>query len=149
MITVRVAQAVDGGQIVEFQLRMASETEGLQLDRATVEQGVAAVFDDPSRGQYLVAEVDGQIAGSLLCLPEWSDWRNGTVLWIHSVYVRPEYRRKGVFGRMYESLRQKVLADKDLKGLRLYVDKGNVPAQEVYRALGMNGEHYQLFEWMK
>jgi hypothetical protein len=42
-----------------------------------------------------------------------------------------------------------VNADDSLRGIRLYVDRRNVRAQEVYTRLGMNGEHYQVFEWMK
>jgi hypothetical protein len=32
--------------------------------------------------------------------------------------------------------------------LRLYVDTSNVGAQAVYTALGMNGDHYRVFETM-
>ena len=34
-------------------------------------------------------------------------------------------------------------------GLRLYVDKTNTSAQEVYTRLGMSKEHYELYEWLK
>ena len=33
-------------------------------------------------------------------------------------------------------------------GLRLYVDNSNSRAQTAYSALGMNGEHYRVFEDM-
>jgi GNAT superfamily N-acetyltransferase len=110
---------------------------------------VHAVYGDPGKGHYYVAEVDGQVAGSLLTIDEWSDWRNGTVLWIHSVYVRPEFRRRGVFRALYAHLKQKVESDAGLRGLRLYVEKDNRVAQNTYADLGMDGEHYKLFEWMK
>jgi len=32
--------------------------------------------------------------------------------------------------------------------LRLYVDTSNTRAQAVYAALGMNGDHYRVFEDM-
>src|SRR5665648_542980 len=84
---IRQAQQTDSSSIVEFQLAMAMETEQLQLNEPTVEKGVAAVFADSSKGIYYVAEIKGQVVGSLLTTFEWSDWRNGTVLWIQSVYV--------------------------------------------------------------
>ena len=90
---IRQALASDSAGIVEFQLAMAWETEQLQLDEPTVIKGVAAVFEDTSKGIYYVAEADGKVVGSLLTTFEWSDWRNGTVLWIQSVYVRPEFRK--------------------------------------------------------
>jgi GNAT superfamily N-acetyltransferase len=149
MICIRPATRSDAPTLVDFQVRMAAETEGMTLDPQTVTLGVAALFDHPERGQYYMAEEDGSPAGCLLTIPEWSDWRNGTVLWIHSVYVRPEFRRRGVFRAFYASLRRKVESDPTLKGLRLYVDKRNTSAQNTYTAMGMNGEHYQLFEWLK
>ena len=149
MIDIRPAREEDSAFIVASQIRMAAETEGVQLDRATVERGVRAVFDDPARGRYYLAELDGEPAGCLLTIPEWSDWRNGTVLWIHSLYVSPQHRRRGVFRAFYDHLRKMVAADESLRGLRLYVDKTNTRARKTYEAMGMDGGHYQTFEWMK
>ncbi len=148
-VIIRDGRPADTEHIVEFQIEMARETEGLNLQRATVTAGVQAVFEDPAKGAYLIAEVDGRIAGALLILPEWSDWRNGTVLWIHSLYVIPEARQRGVFRKLYATLQSRVKQSPELKGIRLYVDKDNHVAQNVYQALGMTGEHYQLYEWME
>ena len=139
----------DISDIVEFQIAMARETESVDLDRDVCTRGVAAVFDEPSRGRYFVAEEDGRVVASLLITYEWSDWRNGNVWWIQSVYVRPEFRRRGVYAGLYEYVKRLVEADQALRGIRLYVDERNRPAQEVYSRLGMNGEHYRVFEWMK
>jgi ribosomal protein S18 acetylase RimI-like enzyme len=80
---------------------------------------------------------------------EWSDWRNNTVVWVQSVYVLPEFRKKGVFNALYHTVKQMVMEDDSFAGIRLYVDRSNTNAQQVYQKSGMNGEHYQLFEWMK
>jgi GNAT superfamily N-acetyltransferase len=148
MIHVRPGEARDIERIVEFQLRLARETEDVRLDRATVTDGVRAVVEDPAKGRYWLAEDDGEVAGCLLTLPEWSDWRNGTVLWIHSLYVRPESRRRGVFRSLYDHLKRAVEADESLKGLRLYVNRRNAAAKKVYDAMGMDGRHYEMFEWL-
>ena len=145
MVHIRSGRPSDAETIVEFQLRMAQETEGLALDPATVSRGVRAVFDDPARGRYWLAEIDAQTVACLLTVPEWSDWRNGTVLWIHSLYVRPEFRGRGVFRGLYEHLRGIVEADDSLKGLRLYVETGNVPARKAYEAMGLACEHYRMY----
>jgi len=137
----------DVNAIVDFQQAMARETEEIALDRDVVTRGVQAVFDDPSRGRYFVAEAEGQVVASLLITYEWSDWRNGVVWWIQSVYVVPEYRKRGVYAGLYAHVKQ--TADASVKGIRLYVDRRNKAAQEVYRRLGMNGDHYLVFEWMK
>jgi len=146
---IRKAIESDLAHIVEFQLAMAMETESLQLDKPTVTKGVAAVFADPSKGTYYVAELDGRVVGSLLTTFEWSDWRNGTVLWIQSVYVRPEFRKRSIFSHLYKHVQEKVAVDPHLRGIRLYADKTNVSAHGVYEHLGMTAEHYQMFEWMK
>ena len=149
MTVVRPGRIADADTIVDFQIRMAAETEQLVLDRDRVGKGVKAVFEDPAKGAYWVAEQAGRVVGGLLTVPEWSDWRNGTVLWIHSLYVIPEARGQGVFRALYATLREQVEASGDLCGLRLYVDRGNDRAQSVYEALGMDGEHYRVYEWMK
>ncbi|MFP5386110.1 MAG: GNAT family N-acetyltransferase [Bacteriovoracia bacterium] len=145
-ITIRPGLLFDIETIADFQVKMAFETEnGLKLDPATVNLGVSAVIDDPSKGKYWIAEANGEVVGCLLTVPEWSDWRNGTVLWIHSVYVRPEFRKHGVFKALYQHVKE----TNDLRGIRLYVDKTNLNAKKVYETLGMSCEHYELFEWMK
>ena len=145
----RDAHSLDIRTIVAFQLAMARETEDLELDREVCTAGVEAVFDDRTHGRYFVAEVDGQLVASLLVTFEWSDWRNGIVWWIQSVYVHPEHRRRGIYAGLYQHIRKMADANVRVRGIRLYVDRRNTAAQEVYRRLGMNGEHYQLFEWMK
>ncbi len=149
MIEIRRGRRQDAPYIIDFQIRMAKEAEDLTLDRSTVEKGVQAVFDDPHKGAYWIAELDGEVAGCLLTVPEWSDWRNGTVLWIHSVYVIPSARRRGIFRTMYENLKTTVEQSADLRGLRLYVERENERAQKTYTAMGMDGNHYKLFEWMR
>jgi GNAT superfamily N-acetyltransferase len=149
MIDYREAILSDVQVIVDFQLAMARETEELELDREVCERGVQSVFDVPSRGRYFVAEDGGSVIASLMITYEWSDWRNGNVWWIQSVYVRPEFRQRRVYAGLYAHVKNLVQADDSLRGIRLYVDRRNVRAQQVYTKLGMNGEHYQVFEWMK
>ena len=155
MITVRPARREDAAVIASFQILMARETEDLELDPATVDRGVRAVFDDPAKGSYWVAEPaghtggDDRIVASLLTTLEWSDWRAATVLWIQSLYVLPGERGRGVYRALYEHLRREVESSPALAGIRLYVDRRNTAAQRVYERLGMSREHYEMFEWLK
>ncbi|HBB91222.1 MAG: GNAT family N-acetyltransferase [Bacteroidetes bacterium GWF2_49_14] len=149
MIEIRKADASDAAVIAAFQLAMALETENLVLDAVTVHRGVHAVFDDEGKGFYLVAVDSERIVASLMITFEWSDWRNRTVWWIQSLYVIPEMRRKGIYRQMYAWLRQQVDSNDSIGGIRLYVDKSNLPAQKVYEELGMDGEHYRFYEDMK
>ena len=149
MIIVRPAVFDDAIAIIDFQLKMAMETESLVLDYHTVTQGVHKVFEDPNKGSYYVAVDNGNVIGSLMTTYEWSDWRCGTVIWIQSVYIMSDYRGQGVYKKLYKYIQQMIPPESGSRGIRLYVDKNNQPAQQVYEKLGMNGEHYQVYEWMK
>ena len=147
--TVRPAAPDDASVIADFQVRMAWESERISLERDIVRQAVGAVFDDPSKGRYWVAEADARVIGVLLTTPEWSDWRNGYVLWLQSVYVAPEWRRQGVFRALYQGVRDEVDRSPDLLGIRLYAEQHNEGAQSVYEAVGMTRDRYFMYEWMK
>ena len=140
----------DIGTIVDFQIAMALETEQLELDPTTCASGVRAVFDDPQLGQYYVGGTgDRRLVCSTLITYEWSDWRNGIVWWIQSVYVIPEARKQGIYAGLYSYIQGRAEAAARVRGIRLYVDHRNSAAQAVYARLGMNGDHYRVFEWMK
>jgi len=147
-IKIREALSTDADIIIYFQQLMARETEGLELNYDIISAGVRAVFDDPAKGTYYVAEENGAVVGSFLITPEWSDWRNCYIWWFQSVYVLPEYRRKGVFRLMYQTTRE-LASSKGAGGLRLYVETENSRAMKTYEAMGMNGDHYRLYEWLR
>jgi GNAT superfamily N-acetyltransferase len=149
MISIREAVRQDLPVLIGFQQNLARETENLELSASVLEKGMTALFDDPSKGQYYVAEENGEIIGCHMITFEWSDWRNGMVWWIQSVYVKESFRKRGVFRILYNNLIDKIRGNASVIGLRLYVDKTNARAQQVYEAMGMNGEHYTVFEWMK
>ena len=144
---VRPAAATDLPFIVQANLALADETEDVRLDPAVLREGVVALLENRAPGRYWIAERDGRPIGQTLITYEWSDWRNRVVWWIQSVYVIPAERGTGVFREIYAHLRQAAQAAA-AGGLRLYVHTANARAQVVYAALGMNGDHYRVFEDM-
>ncbi len=150
-IDIRIATADDIKIITDFQVTMALESENMVLDREVVLRGVTAVMSDEAhyKGVYYLAEKEGEVIGCLMITKEWSDWRAGWVWWIQSLYVLPQHRRHGVFRTMYDFLKKTIYNSDDVRGIRLYVDKRNVRAQKAYESIGMNGEHYTTYEWMK
>ena len=145
-IHIRRAVAADAGFIAESNVAMALETEDMALDPAVVGPGVAAVLADESLGFYLVAEIDGQLAGQLMVTFEWSDWRNGLWWWIQSVYVRQEFRRMGVYTALHRYVEAAARAAGGVCGLRLYVEQENTRAQRVYQSLDMHNTRYHMYE---
>jgi len=145
-MNIRIATAADAPELVEFNRAMALETEGKHLSLDVLSRGVAAVFEDKTKGFYVVAEGEGEIEGGLLVTYEWSDWRNGWFWWIQSVYVRPKARGKSVYSKLYAFLKEKASADAEVCGFRLYVDAENEHAQRVYEKLGMERSNYLPYE---
>ena len=145
-IYIREARAADVHTLVELNSAMALETENKALDIQILTRGTEAVFASPEKGFYLIAEVGGSIVGTLLITFEWSDWRNATTWWVQSVYVRPEWRRKGVYRTLYTWVDSAARSRSGVRGIRLYVDRDNEAAQRTYSSLGMSRSHYELFE---
>lgn len=145
-MTVRQAESRDAETLAGFNIAMAKETEGRPIARDLAVAGVKSLFERPEHGFYLVAEAKEEIAGALLVTYEWSDWRNGVFYWIQSVYVKPAFRRQGIYARMYAFLKDMARARKDVCGFRLYVEKDNTGAQKTYEKLGMTKTHYLMYE---
>ena len=118
----RKGTLADTETIVQFQKNMALETEGKTLQEFAIKSGVTEVIKDTQKGTYLVAEYEGHIIGSLLITYEWSDWRNGWFWWIQSVYVKSEWRRKGVYSHLYDEVKKLSSGVKNICGIRLYVE---------------------------
>lgn len=145
-LLVRDALSDDAKTIADFNSRMAVETEGRPLDPALIDPGVASVLADSDKGRYWVAELDGIVVGQIMVTYEWSDWRNGQLWWIQSVYVHRDYRRKGVFSALYRHVESLARQDPEVCGMRLYVEMCNKRAQQTYLKLGMALPGYQVME---
>ncbi len=143
---VRNAREQDIDTLTLFNIAMARETEEKILSPAKVRAGMRAVIRHPDHGFYLVAELEGQIAGSLLVTREWSDWRNGVFWWIQSVYVPPEFRKRGIYRALYDAVKALAKSSPEVCGFRLYVERNNRAARSVYSKLGMSETEYRIYE---
>ncbi|MDH3619395.1 MAG: GNAT family N-acetyltransferase [Gammaproteobacteria bacterium] len=143
---IREAHKGDALVIADYNSRMAEETEGKSLDPDSIGPGVRGLLENATRGRYWVAEADDEIIGQLMITYEWSDWRNGTIWWIQSVYVPEQWRRKGVFTALYRHVESLAAAAPGVIGLRLYVEENNKRAQQTYEALGMIKPSYLVME---
>jgi GNAT superfamily N-acetyltransferase len=148
LIDIHIRQAVlaDAAVIAEFNLRLAEESEKLRLDPVCVGAGVDALLRDPGKGLYFVAESEGTVIGQVMITYEWSDWRNGNLWWLQSVYVKPEFRRLGIFRQLFEYLQKIALEKQDVRSLRLYMHAENTRARQSYENLGMKRTRYEVFE---
>lgn len=145
-LIIRFGKLEDASILAEFNKAMAFESEGIDLDYRTVHSGIKNLILQTELGFYLIAEIDSKPVGTLMITYEWTDWRDGLFWWIQSVYVIPEMRNKGIYKALYKFIKKLAESDSRVKGFRLYVDKDNQNAIEVYRKLGMIESNYILFE---
>jgi GNAT superfamily N-acetyltransferase len=142
---VRLARVTDAPAIVEFNRRLAWETEHRRLEESVLRPGVEAVLGDTAKGVYFVADADGVVVGQCSVTYEWSDWRNGNIWWFQSVYVEAAWRGRGVFRTLFDQVAA-AARTAGVVALRLYVEGDNAVAQEAYRRRGMERTSYQVFE---
>jgi len=144
-ILIRDGQMKDAATIAVYMIRLALETEDIRLSPNAVERGVRSALSDPEKGRYFVAEFGPSVVGCLMLTREWSDWRDGWIIWIQSVYVHSEFRKQGVFKSLYAHVREWA-REQGALSIRLYVDTENESAQETYKKLGMSLSNYKVME---
>ena len=135
--------------IARYNYNLAYETENKILDMNILTRGVEAIIKDENKGIYHVCEINGEVVGQIMYTFEWSDWRNGTFLWIQSAYVNKEFRGMGVFKALYKFIRDIADNDNNICGIRLYVEKENTIAKKTYKNIGMKECNYYIYEYDK
>jgi GNAT superfamily N-acetyltransferase len=142
---VREATLEDLAILVRYNAELARETEGRVLSVSTLEKGVRHVLSDPQKGRYFVAECLEGVVGQTLVTYEWSDWRDGWIWWLQSVFVAAGWRRQGVFRALYEHIVQEATRQRAV-GLRVYVREENQLARTVYEQLSLRPAGYVVYE---
>ena len=145
-VSIRRATVDDVAIIAQFNLALARETEDRVLDSARVQAGVAALLADEQKGRYWVAISDDRVVGQIMITTEWSDWRNGTMWWIQSVYVDADHRRRGIFSALHRHVESLARSDSQCIGIRLYVEHENARAQKTYVSLDFRKPGYEVME---
>jgi len=146
-VRIRKAKIEDLEIIVKFNYNLAKETEDKELNIETLTKGVEAILSDESKGQYYVYTINDKVVGQIMYTYEWSDWRNGMFLWVQSVYVDSEHRRKGIFKELYNHVKKICDDSEGIIGIRLYVEKENFNAKATYKSLGMQECNYHMYEY--
>lgn len=146
-MSIRRANIQDLETIVKFNYNLAKETEDKELEIDILTKGVESILLDETKGKYYVYTVEDKVVGQIMHTYEWSDWRNGTFLWIQSVYVDMEHRKNGIFKALYNHIKEIAQKDNNIVGLRLYVEKENKAAKNTYKALGMDECEYHMYEY--
>ena len=94
----------------------------------------------PFASAYLFEE-QGVVCGYALLAHTWSQEAGGEVLWVEEIYVKPEYRGKGVGKEFFAFLENRY--GKQIKRLRLEVEKENEGAVALYQSQGFSFFPYE------
>lgn len=130
--------------LVSFTLAEAQEAEGIEGSTETIREGVRAGLEDPAMAMYWVLESpDFGVVGSISTVREWSDWNAGYYWWIQSLYIKPEFRGRGLLKPLIEAVREEAKQQGALE-LRLYAHRSNERALSAYRREGFRGMPYQV-----
>lgn len=147
-MNIRIAGVGDLETLTDFNCALARETEDHELDAPTVSRGVQRGLEHFPDVQYFVAEETDSVIGQMMVTREWSDWRDGWIWWMQSVYVQSDHRKQGVFRALMEHVANAAVDDPDVVGIRLYVENGNHAAQAVYARSGFVDPNYRVLERM-
>lgn len=145
-IRIREDRLEDVPVIVEYNQRMAMETESKKLDSETLKKGVEQGLRQPEKCRFFVAETQERVVGQAMITYEWSDWDNRDLWWIQSVYVHPDHRRQKVFTQLYRHIESLACETNQVRALRLYVKEDNAVGQAVYKKLSMSYTGYHVYE---
>ena len=146
-MSIREARPSDCAIIAGYNVRLAWETEEHRLDLEVLMAGVESLLTDPGKGRYFVVENEsGEIIGQTMFTFEWSDWRNGMIWWLQSVYVVESARKQGVFSALLNHVTELAREDPEVCGIRLYVENENETAQQTYLARGFADPNYRVME---
>ena len=144
-IFVREAKGSDISILINYNRALAYETENITLDENILRLGIRKALELKDC-HYFVAELNGKIVGQSMITSEWSDWRNGVMWWMQSVYVDPSHRQRGVFQSILKYIEALVEKRQEVKGLRLYVKQDNKVGISAYESLGIKNSGYVIHE---
>lgn len=101
------------------------------------EKHIEDTFNELMRSDcYAVAyifEYEGKTAGYALLAKTFSQEAGGNVIWIEEIYIKPEFRSRGLGHEFFEFLHKKY---PNTKRFRLEVEDSNQKAISLYKRLG-------------
>lgn len=141
---VRRATLLDFEKLISFAIAEASEAEITARSSELIREGVRIGLENDSIAMYWVLEKEGpEVIGNVSVVKEWSNWNAGYYWWIQSMFLKPEYRGKGLMDKLIEAIREAAQQEEAVE-LRLYVHNKNKRAIKAYRNSGFSNSNYRI-----
>ena len=134
-ITIRNAEFRDARLVFDL-IRELAEYERLAHEVDATEDDIAkALFGDQPRAFAEIAEWEGKPAGFALWYYNFSTFRGRHGIYLEDLYVRPDFRSKGIGRTLLGHLARRCVAE-GLARLEWWVLDWNEPALRFYRSIG-------------
>lgn len=118
--------------------------EGIDSDAAGREAAARALLAKPEFGAIWLMRADARVAGYIALCRGFSLEFGGFDAFVDEFFVLPEFRGRGVGGRVLELIRNEARA-RDINALHLEVARDNAPARKLYAKAGFaTRERYLL-----
>jgi GNAT superfamily N-acetyltransferase len=135
MLCIRPAEAEDIPLIVQFIRELAGYEREPDKAVATDEDIRRDGFSANPKFRVLIAEWGGKAAGFALFFYNYSTWLGRAGLYLEDLFVRPEFRGKGIGKAMLTRL-AKIAVEEGCGRFEWQVLDWNTPALEFYKSLG-------------
>jgi GNAT superfamily N-acetyltransferase len=135
MLSIRTATAQDARLIVQLIRELAEYERAPQEAVATPEDILRDGFSERPKFRILIAEWSGQPAGFALFFNNYSTWRGRPGLFLEDLFVRPEFRKKGIGKSLLVKLARIAVAE-GCGRFEWQVLQWNAPAIDFYQSLG-------------
>jgi GNAT superfamily N-acetyltransferase len=135
MLHIRVAAPADAPLLVEMIRELAEFERELGQVEATAEDLLREGFGASPHFEALIGEWDGMPVAYAVYFFTFSTWTGRRSLFVEDLFVRPQFRRKGI-GKALLRHMAAIARERKCYGMRWEVLNWNTPAIDFYRSLG-------------
>jgi GNAT superfamily N-acetyltransferase len=134
-VTIRSANKSDVPVILNL-IRALAEYEKLADEVVATEEGLAyTLFGSRPYAEVLLAEENGEAAGFCLFFYNYSTFLGKPGLYIEDIFVRPEYRGKGIGKALFKKVAA-IAQEKNCGRIEWWVLDWNEPTIQFYKNMG-------------
>lgn len=144
--TFRPAEVSDFSVLLPM-IRALCELDGTPFDERAAGRALAQIIADESLGRVWLIELGNERAGYLVLTFGFSLEFGGRDAFIDELYVREEFRGRGL-GRRAIELAERACRERGVGALHLEVERANTTAQELYRRSGFRDHDRYLMTKM-
>ena len=146
MLKIREANVKDVPLILSFIRELAEYEREPGAVRATEDDLIRDGFSENPKFRVVIAEWDGNPAGMAFFFHNYSTWQGRQGIFLEDLFVRPEFRRKGIGKTLMVHLARLAITE-HCYGMRWEVLDWNAAAIEVYQKLGARfREHWRVMQ---